>query len=138
MPPIQTGIPQVSHAPQIEELERVTDQVKGISTFQEVKQSTSSYMHYIDKYKAKGVDLEQVYKQLRRSSNEDDIKRDFYESKEHGPLAQFLELMPLLANKPGRLGPVMNVKVTKTAKPDDEGNGAVDLIVEITNEFLKK
>lgn len=43
----------------------------------------------------------------------------------------------MLANKQGRLGPYIETRVTKTLRPDDQGNSFVDLVVEIKNKWIE-
>lgn len=115
-----------------EQLNLITAELESFKVAPEVASNISSYPYYIEKYRErKNIDLERVYQGLVETSGKEEIKDNFLHSKEHGPIAQFAEYLPLLANKDGRLGKVCRAKITKTAKPDDEGNNFVDLVVEL-------
>lgn len=121
-----------------EQRERIIKQMDLFKESKEVVDQTNTFFDFIKKYKAKGVDLEREYEKLPQSNKSDAMHEDFMKSKEHGDFAQFAEMLPLLANKEGRLGPDIHVKIFKTAKPDDAGNSFVDLVCEITNDKIKK
>jgi hypothetical protein len=119
-----------------DEISRVEQQMYFFNNTQEVKNGTASYMSFTDKYKAKGVDLVGQYRILPKTAT--DMQNKFLQSSEHGPMAQFMEIAPLLANKEGRLGRHIQARVTKTAKPDDEGNSFIDLVIELKNDYISE
>jgi hypothetical protein len=136
-------MPPFTHNPQknirtleLDEINRISQQNYFFGTTQEVKTGTASYMSFIDKYKAKGNDLVAQYRSLPKTAT--DMQGKFLDSSEHGPMAQFMEIVLLLANKEGRLGPHIQARVTKTAKPDDEGNSFVDVVVELKNTYIEE
>lgn len=135
MPPLPRE-PQNIRKIELDEIERINQQISFFNGTQEVKTATASYMSFIDKYKARGVDLVGKYRTLPRTAT--DMQEKFFHSSEHGPMAQFMEMVLLLANKEGRLGPHVQARITKTAKPDDEGNGFVDVVVELKNNYIQE
>lgn len=120
--------------------ENVKEYTEGLKRNPEIINHTSSYLDFIKRYREKGIDLEALYKTLRQSNHTEDIKSQFLNSREHNEFSQFAELLPLLANKEGRLGKICHARITKTAKPDDEGNSFVDLVCELSmdRQYLKE
>ena len=120
--------------------ELVGKYVESLQNDLTVKNNTSLYPVFIKRYATeKNIDLEAEYRKRPQSNHSEEIKSQFLRSQEHSEFAQFAELLPLLANKEGRLGKVCGARITKTAKPDDEGNSRVDLVCELSidREFLK-
>lgn len=120
--------------------EMVAKYVAGLKKDPVVTHNVSSYVDFIKLYRdKKQLDLEAEFRRLPQSNHTDAIKSQFFRSKEHGEFAQFAELLPLLANKEGRLGKICKARITKTAKPDDEGNSRVDLVFDLSidREYLK-
>lgn len=91
---------------------------------------------YIGLYKEKGIDLNGWYKEHAHTRHQEEIVDAFLQNKKHGFAAELAEILPLFANAQGRLGPYLKVKVTKTAKPDDQGNAFIDLVIEVENTWL--
>ncbi len=129
----------------LEEDERVKHQLALVSELDEVKSNSAALLFpkITELYTAKGLDINQLFlhNETRRPEiverKKKEIQDKFLKSQEHSAYASFAELLPLLANKPGRLGPYISARVTKTAKPDDAGNSFVDLVFELKNEYLK-
>ena len=98
----------------------------------------ASYYHFRDKYderKGKGS-LDALIAQGPHTQKTEQIKEGFVQGKEMSLLSQLAETLPLYANTPGRLGDYVRAKVTKTAKPDDQGGSFVDLVIEVENSWL--
>lgn len=98
----------------------------------------ASYYHFRDEYdqrKGKGS-LDALIAQGPHTQKTEQIKEGFVQGKEIPLIAQLAETLPLYANTPGRLGEYVQAKVTKTAKPDDQGGSFIDLIVEIENSWI--
>lgn len=87
-------------------------------------------------YKEKGIDLEEWYRSHKVTAGQEAIKDNFIHNKKHGFAAELAESLPLFANSQGRLGDYFKVNVTKTAKPDDQGNSFIDLVIEVENTWL--
>lgn len=122
-----------------EQLSLITSELESFKITPEVAGNVSSFLPFKQKYAGKNIDIEEEYKKREVTLGREEIKENFLHSKEHGPIAQFAEYLPLLANKDGRLGKICKARITKTAKPDDEGNDFVDLVVELSldREYLK-
>ncbi len=136
MPPVTNGPQSNIRKLELDEISRINEQVTYFKGTKEVKNGTASYMHFIDKYRAINVDLVSKFGVLETTKT--DMKKKFFESQEHGPMAQFMELALLLANKEGSLGPHIQARITRTAKPDDEGNSFVDVVVELKNTYIEE
>ncbi len=113
------------------------DNVEFLDADESIKTGKVNPFLISQEYKNKGKDLNVLFAGLPTTRHKGQIEKDFVDNKEHSSLARFSEMLPLLANKEGRLGEYFDVKVTKTAKMDDEGNSFVDLVVEMTNNFVK-
>lgn len=87
-------------------------------------------------YKERNIDLNGWYQQHAVTANQEKITDDFVHNKQHSFAATLAETLPLFANVEGRLGPNIKAHVIKTAKPDDQGNSFIDLIVEVENKWL--
>lgn len=89
-------------------------------------------------YKERGVDLNSWYQQhtVTSTTKQEEITDKFFHNKKHSFAATLAETLPLFANVDGRLGPYIKARVTKTAKPDDQGNSFIDLVVEVENKWL--
>ena len=111
--------------------EAMGEALNRIKTLDEVQEHTISAHEYHKKYQAEGQDLDKLYKGFPVTKGRENMKKSFMENKEHGSAAQLAELLPLLANKPGRLGQYCSANVDKTAQPDDIGAGFVDDIFEL-------
>ena len=90
-----------------------------------------------DLYNRKGEDLLAYYEQQAHTRGKEQIQDNFLHNVEHGPIAQLAEKLPLLANQKGRLGEYISAKVTKTLKQDDQGNSFIDLVMELTNDYVE-
>lgn len=123
--------------------ERVSKEVETFNGLPEVTGNIAQLPYFIRRYEQEGQNLSALYSAAETRSGTTiaaksfAMGQDFMNSREHGEFAQFIELLPLLANKKGRLGPFLNARVTKTAKPDDAGASFVDLVVELKNDYLK-
>ncbi len=84
-------------------------------------------------YELTGVDLEEEYKRRKISSRRTEIVDDFIHDRGHSLNAELAEKLPSFANTPGRLGDYLEANVTQTARPDDQGNCYIDLIVVVRN-----
>lgn len=89
-----------------------------------------------DLYKEKGIDLDEEYKKRSVTSGREQILEGFVHNKHPGPAAELAETLPLYANAPQRLGEHIEATVTKTARPDDQGNSYIDFVIEIKNNWL--
>jgi hypothetical protein len=104
----------------------------------EIKSTTDpklNFYAYSEMYKNAGIDLEAEFKKRVVSKKLDGIKKNFLESKENGISARLAEMLPLLANKEGRLGEHIKARVSKTIRHDDQGNSFIDLVVEMSNDY---
>lgn len=96
----------------------------------------ANFYEFREEYKARGIDLESEFTKRAKTLNSESIKRSFL-ANEHPSLGSSLaESLPLYANQEGRLGEYIQVRVTRTAKQDDQGNSFIDLVVEIKNKWL--
>lgn len=100
-----------------------------------VHRGTSSYV-FNELYKEQGIDLSAEFAKRATTAHQEEITENFVHNKTKGPVAQLAEALPLLANVEGRVGDYIQATITKTAKPDDEGNSFVDLIIEMKNDWL--
>lgn len=91
---------------------------------------------YAKLYQAAGQDLDSEYRKRPVSQARAEIIDNFTHNKTHKLTAELAEMLPLYANQPGRLGDFIEARVTKTARPDDQGNSFVDIVLEIRNKFL--
>jgi hypothetical protein len=87
-------------------------------------------------YKRIGIDLTAELAKRPKTQKEEQIKNDFLANKEGSFASNLAETLPLYANVEGRVGEYMQVKVTKTAKEDDQGNSFIDLIIEVKNNWI--
>ena len=87
-------------------------------------------------YKEKRFDLEAEFAKRPETRKREKIVGEFIHDIKHGAPSELAEMLPLLANQPGRLGDYIEAHVTKTARPDDQGNSFIDIVVEIKNTFL--
>lgn len=128
-PLAQVAAGPLAHAQKIKNL------LSMVSLDQEVNRHETIYP-YIPLYKQVGIDIEKYYSSHAITAGIDTVKDNFLHNKENSPASRLVELMPLLANKEGRLGEFLKVNVVKTAKQDDQGNSFIDLIVEIENTWI--
>lgn len=121
----------------------------GAESYQNTKLLANAIRHWPEQNKAnpyifkglyeeKGVDLFHEFSQREKTSHGEEIVENFIRNTEKGAVAELAEMLPLLANSPGRLGDYIEARVTKTAKLDDEGNTFIDLVVEIKNKWLSE
>ncbi len=89
-----------------------------------------------EEYKARGIDLEGEFAKRAKSSHGEAIQNTFLANKHNSFAASLAETLPLYANKKGRLGEYVQANVVKTAKPDDQGNSFIDLVLEVKNTWL--
>jgi hypothetical protein len=97
----------------------------------------ANYLDYKDRYAAQGEDLAGYYAQAAKVAPVESGEDAFFKKKKMNELSQSLvETLPLYANSKGRLGDSLDANVTKTAKPDDEGNSRIDFVIELNNKWL--
>jgi hypothetical protein len=89
-----------------------------------------------DLYSKRGEDLLAYYEKQKKTRGAEVVRDNFLHNVENGTAAQLAEKLPLLANRKGRLGDYVSAKITKTLKQDDQGNSFIDLVVEITNDYV--
>lgn len=125
---------KVVDGPQIQK-QNIQNLLSAISFDKTINRHETIYP-YIPLYKQEGIDIEKYYSEHAGTSGREVVKDNFVHNKEHGVSAQLMESLLLLANKEGRLGEYLKVKVTKTSKQDDQGNSFIDLILEIENTWV--
>jgi hypothetical protein len=97
---------------------------------------TANMYEFVDRYKEKGIDLPGLYSKLPETSKRDEVVEKFAHGVSNDHIASLAETLPLLANEQGRLGDWVTATVTKTARPDDQGNSFIDLVVTLENDWL--
>lgn len=110
--------------------------VEFIDTQIQKDKKTPNIYTFKDLYEKKGEDLLAYYESQAHTRAKERIQDDFLNNVEHGEAAQLAEKLPLLANQKGRLGDYVQAKITKTLKQDDQGNSFIDLVIELTNDYV--
>lgn len=136
IPTHQTSGLQKTPAPLLHEIQTVLDAVAHDPAINN-RANYYSYREKYDRQKGKGS-LDALVATLPKVSSESEsrIKEQFIHNKTFGHAASLAETLPLYANAPGRLGDYIKVKVTKTAKLDDQGGSFIDLVIELENEWI--
>lgn len=96
-----------------------------------------SVYHFIEAYKEKGVDLQNLFDKGPHTAYGETITRDFLSNREHGVEASLAESLPFFANQKGMLGDFFEVNVTKTLKQDDQGGSFIDFVLELKNTWIE-
>lgn len=154
MPPVGTRPDEVESvkSASVEQRQKAEQMIEAFKVSPEIKKyltitdPTKPGDRFYEAYRKIGKDFSQEYtnRETRNQRKVDEKTKkeseNFLNSKDHGPFAQLAEMLPLLANKLGRLGKHAEAKVIKTAKIDDSFNSSVDLICElrISREFLQQ
>ncbi|MEN9552257.1 MAG: hypothetical protein RI935_634 [Candidatus Parcubacteria bacterium] len=123
-----------------DDYDRVGHQVSSLAHFLEVtghNNAMKGEQYWSDLYAKKGSDFKKLLSQTAQQSfsKKVEIGRRFLESEDISPFAKYLETLPLMANKEGRLGAYVTADVQATAKFDDAGNFYVDHIVTLRNKY---
>lgn len=124
--PTQEGFDYEFLKTTLEKLPTVTE--KQNETDFRLKDKVLDISKFEDKYREQGRNLEAEYRARPITKGQEQIQRNFHSNIENGSFSQLSEIMPLLANKDGRLGEFCKADIVKTAKQDDVGNSFVDLV----------
>jgi hypothetical protein len=123
-----------------DDYQRIEQQVSSIRNFPEIIKHDNALVDetfWVDAYKAKGLDFKKMLALAPTQSvaQKDEIARKFAESKDVSPFGKYLEKLPLMANKSGRLGAYVDASIKGTAKFDDAGNFYVDNVITLKNTY---
>ena len=86
-------------------------------------------------FKEKGLDFDALLAKADKQSADKiaDTQAQFLNPNADAGFPEFLEIVALLANKEGILGPHLSAEVVKTSTVDDRGNTRIDHIVTLRN-----